>query len=149
VNGLLDPSYFDVDELQPSSSGSSDMPNSMHSSTGTVPSEIEASQTDLPSQKYGLLANDLMREEPLDFSSWAGMGFQPSGSAIPIAPESGFFGHQATMSTSESERTHSTEESSVSTPVLDALGLSHIGDGMDGDIAPAQPNAEAAMDIRW
>lgn len=147
VNELLDPSYFD--EAQPFSSGSSDMPTSTHSSTGTVHSQLNDSVPDMSNQMYGLLANDLMQDEPVDFSGWAGMGFQPAGLAIPAAPGNRFLGHHANISTSESERTHSTEESSVNTPVLDALGLSNIGDALDEDMAPLQPPVEGGMDFRW
>lgn len=67
VNELLDPSYFD--EPQPFSSGSSDMPNSTRSSTGTVHSQnqMNDSAPDLSSQMYGLLTNDLMKEKTSRF----------------------------------------------------------------------------------
>jgi hypothetical protein len=146
VNELLDPTYFDT---QPFSSGSSDMPTSTHSSTGTAHSQLNDSAPDMSNQMYGLLASDLMQDEPPEYNGWAGMDFQPSGSAIPMPPANRFLGHHATTSTSESERTHSTEESSVDTPVLDALGLSNINDGMEGEAPPAQSHVEGAMDFRW
>jgi len=147
VNELLDPTYFD--ETQPFSSGSSDMPTSTHSSTGTANSQLNDQAPDMSTQMYGLLASDLIQDEPPDYNGWAGMDFQPSGSAIPMPPANRFLGHHATMSTSESERTHSTEESNVNTPVLDALGLSNIGDGMEEEVAPAQAHVEGSMDFRW
>jgi len=146
VNELLDPSYFD--EAQPFSSGSSGMPTSTQSSTGTAHSQLDDPAIDVGNQMYGILSNDLLQEEPVDFSGWAGL--QPSP-AIPLAPENRFQGHHhhANLSMSESERTHSTEDSSVNTPVLEVLGLSHVGDGIDGEPIPAQPLGEGAMDFRW
>jgi len=147
VNELLDPTYFD--ETQPFSLESSEMPTSTDSSTGTAHSQLNDLAPDLSNQRYGLLASDPMQDEPPEYNGWAAMGFQPSGSAIPLPPTNRFLGHHATVSTSESERTHSTGESSVNTPVLDALGLSNIGDGIEEELAPAQPHVEVAMDFRW
>jgi hypothetical protein len=114
---------------------------SAHSSTSTSHSQLNNPTG--TNQMYDL-TNELM-EEPLDFSSWAGMAFQPSASAIP--PVHGH-NHHAALSMSESERSRSTSAGdSVNTPVLDTLGLTHIGPAICGDVVASGP--EHAMDFKW
>jgi hypothetical protein len=138
VDELLDPAYF-AEETQPFSSGSSNMPSSTHSSTGTSHSRLNNSTG--TNQMYDF-TNEVM-EEPLSFSSWAGMAFQPSASTIP--PVHGH-NHHATLSMSESERSRSTSAGdSVNTPVLGTLGLTNIGVPIGGDAS----GPEGSMESKW
>ena len=147
VDELLDPAYFAdeilADETQPFSSGSSNMPSSTHSSTGTSHSQLNDSTAN---QMYGFSKE--MMEEPLDFSAWTGMPFQPSTSAIPLATGNGYQGHHATMSKSESEITHSTDTGeSVNTPVLDTLGLTNVKREMEENAVTSGPGM--GEDFKW
>lgn len=77
------------------------------------------------------------------------MSFNPSNSAIPLASDNRVLGHHATMSMSESVRTHSTEESSVSTPVLDTFAPENNGDGVGGEVDLTELPVQGATGFRW
>jgi hypothetical protein len=140
---ILNPAYFD--DAQPNSSGSSSMPTSTHSSMGHVQS-IEQNTTTNFNQAYGLVPEGY-NETPLDFSNWAGMEFQPPSSAHLNVGGDFTQNHHPTMSQSESDHTHSTEESSVNTPVLDALGLS-LEDAVGEPVENPQSSGDG-MNFGW